>query len=575
MAPSSWRDRAGTLFACEKTPATGRQGMAVTNHPLASAAAIEMLAAGGNAIDAAVAALFTLTVVEPMMVGILGGGVALIRLADGRTTTIDGLSTAPAACRPDSYRPVSDNWPDYMETEGRRNAVGPGAVAVPGTLKAWCEALARFGRLPLDAVMEPAIRHAARGFAVTPYLATCIAEMAPDLARDPEIAAKFLPGGQALKAGDRLVQGAYADTLRRIAQGGPDTVYGGDLGAHIAHELAAAGSFVRSEDLRDYATVERAPIRGTYRGVEVIGPAPPASGGVQIVQMLNVLEGFDIGASGFGTAETTHLILEALKLAGADRRAAIADPAFIRVPADRLTAKDYAALRRAAIDPGRAGSFAAGAGIETVPVGSNESANTTHVTVADGDGNIITSTQTINSLFGSRIIIPGTGIIPNNYMYLFDPHPGHALSLAPGKRITSGISALIGCRDGRPVFALGLPGAHRIPAGALQAVINLVDHGMTLQEAVEAPRVFSWGQEAEIEAGMAQGVRDRLAAMGHPVWPSAHVGGGMCAIGFDADGGMTGAACWRADGVPMGAGGGLARTGTSFWPDPRKRLTTG
>ncbi len=575
MATSSWRDRAGTVFTCEKTPATGRQGMAVTNHPLASAAAIEMLAAGGNAIDAAVAALFTLTVVEPMMVGILGGGVALIRLADGRTTTIDGLSTAPAACRPDSYRPISDKWPDYMETDGRRNAVGPAAVAVPGTLKAWCEALARFGRLPLDAVMEPAIRHAARGFAVTPYLATCIAEMAPDLARDPEIAAKFLPGGQALKAGDRLVQGAYADTLRRIAQGGPDTVYGGDLGSHIAHELAAAGSFVRLGDLRDYATVERAPIRGSYRGVEVIGPAPPASGGVQIVQMLNILAGFDIAASGFGTAETTHLILEALKLAGADRRAAIADPAFIRVPADRLTAKDYAALRRAEIDPARAGSFVAGAGIETVPVGSNESANTTHVTVADGDGNIITSTQTINSLFGSRIIIPGTGIIPNNYMYLFDPHPGHALSLAPGKRITSGISALIGCRDGRPVFALGLPGAHRIPAGALQAVINLVDHGMTLQEAVEAPRVFSWGQEAEIETGMAESVRERLAAMGHPVWPSAHVGGGMCAIGFDDDGGMTGAACWRADGVPMGAGGGLARTGTSFWPDPRKRLTTG
>lgn len=575
MTSASWRDRAGTVFACEKTPATGRQGMAVTNHPLASAAAIEMLAAGGNAIDAAVAALFTLTVVEPMMVGILGGGVALIRLADGRTTTIDGLSTAPAICRPDSYTPISDSWPDYMETEGRRNAVGPAAVAVPGTLKAWCEALARFGRLPLEAVMEPAIRHAARGFAVTPYLATCIAEMAPDLSRDPEIAAKFLPGGQALKAGDRLVQGAYAETLRRIAQGGPETVYGGDLGSHIAHELAAAGSFVRLGDLRDYATVERAPIRGTYRGVEVIGPAPPASGGVQVVQMLNILEGFDIAASGFGTAETTHLILEALKLAGADRRAAIADPAFIRVPVDRLTAKDYAALRRAAIDPARAGSFAAGQGIETVPVGSNESANTTHVTVADGDGNIITSTQTINSLFGSRIIIPGTGIIPNNYMYLFDPHPGHALSLAPGKRITSGISALIGVRDGRPVFALGLPGAHRIPAGALQAVINLVDHGMTLQEAVEAPRVFSWGQEAEVETGMAQAVRDRLAAMGHPVWPSAHVGGGMCAIGFDDDGGMTGAACWRADGVPMGAGGGLARTGTSFWPDPRKRLTTG
>lgn len=569
----AWRARAGSVFACEKTPARGHRGMAVTNHPLASAAAVEMLAAGGNAIDAAVAALFTLTVVEPMMVGILGGGVALIRLADGTTTTIDGLSTAPASCRPDSYTPVSDVWPDYMETEGRRNAVGPAAVAVPGTLKAWCEALERFGSLPLEGVMEPAIRHAARGFAVTPYLATCAAEMAPDLARDPAIAATFLPGGTALKAGDRLVQGEYADTLRAIAKVGPGAIYGGSLGRHVAHELAKAGSFVAMDDLIAYATVERAPIHGTYRGVEIIGPAPPASGGVQIVQMLNILEGFDIAAAGFGTVEATHLILEALKIAGADRRAAIADPAFIHVPVARLTDKAYAAERRAEIHPARAGSYRAGAGIETVPVGSNESANTTHVTVADRWGNVITSTQTINSLFGARFVIPGTGIIPNNYMYLFDPHPGHALSLAPGKRITSGISALIGCRDGRPAFALGLPGAHRIPSGALQAVINLVDHGMTLQEAVEAPRVFSWGQDSEIETGIAEDVRARLAAMGHPVLASAHVGGGMCAIGFDGDAGLTGAACWRADGVPIGMGGGLARAGTSFWPDPRKRLT--
>jgi gamma-glutamyltranspeptidase/glutathione hydrolase len=573
MSVASWRDRAGTVFTCEKTPVTARRGMVVTNHPLASAAAIEMLAAGGNAIDAAVAALFTLTVVEPMMVGILGGGVALIRLADGRTLTIDGLSTAPAVCRPDSYKPVSDTWPDYMETEGRRNAVGSAAVAVPGTLKAWCEALARFGKLSLDTVLEPAVRHAARGFAVTPYLATCIAEMAPDLSRDAPIAAKFLPGGVPLRAGDWLVQGEYADTLRMIAKEGSDAVYGGSLGNHIGHELSKAGGFLTAADLKAYATIERIPVRGTYRGVELIGPAPPASGGVQIVQMLNILEGFDIAQLGFGTVKTTHLILEALKIAGADRRAAIADPAFIQVPMERLTSKDYANSRRAEIDPTRAGAYKAGAGIQTTPVGSNESANTTHVTIADGDGNIITSTQTINSLFGSRIMIPGTGIIPNNYMYLFDPHPGHALSLAPGKRITSGISAMIGCRDDRPAFAIGLPGAHRIPSGALQAVINLVDHGMSLQEAVEAPRVFSWGQESEIETGMAKVVRDRLAAMGHPVYDSAHVGGGMCAIAFDAEGGMTGAACWRADGVPMGAGGGLARAGTSFWPDPRKRVT--
>jgi gamma-glutamyltranspeptidase/glutathione hydrolase len=560
----SWRERAGTLFDCEKTPASARRGMAVTNHPLASAAALEMLAAGGNAIDAAVSALFTLTVVEPMMVGIFGGGVAVIRLADGRMLTIDGLSTAPAASRSDSYRPVSDTWPNYMETEGRRNVMGASAVAVPGTLKGWCEALERFGTLPLADVIEPAIRHARRGFRVTPYLATCTAEMAPDLAKDQAIAQVFLPGGTPLAAGAPLIQRDYAETLSAIARDGPGSVYGGGLGREIANYLGGAGSFLTAEDLAAYATVEREPVRGTYRGVEIMGPAPPASGGVHIVQMLNLLEAYDVGAMGFGTPETLHLLFEVLKIAAADRRAATADPAFVDVPVATLISKEYGDRRRADIDPRRARRHVAG-------VGTNESANTTHVTVADRDGNVVTSTQTINSLFGAKIMIPGTGIIPNNYMYLFDPHPGHALSLAPGKRITSGISALIGCRDGCPSFALGLPGAHRIPSGALQAVLNIVDHGMSLQEAVEAPRVFTWGEEAEMEDGFPESVRSAVAALGHPVKPVAHVGGGMCAIGFGDDRTMTGAACWRADGVPAGLGGGLARAGTSFWPDPRRK----
>ncbi|KFC65312.1 Gamma-glutamyltranspeptidase precursor [Bosea sp. LC85] len=558
-----WRDRAGSPFTCEKTAVSAHRGMAVTNHPLASAAAVEILAAGGNAIDAGVASLFTLTVVEPMMVGIFGGGAALIRLADGREVVLDGLSTAPAAARPDSFTPISDSWPDYMETRGRANRVGPQAVAVPGTLKAWCEAAGRYGRLPLRDLIEPAIRHAARGFRLSPYLATCIAEIAPDLALDPVIAAVFLPGGKPLAAGELLVQADYAATLRLIAEHGPDIVYGGELGRRIADHLARAGSYLRLEDLAAYRTVEREPVRGVYRGVEVVGPPPPCSGGVQTLQILNLLETYDIGKLGFGTSETLHLVLEALKIAAADRRAVTADPAFVDVPVARMISRDYAAQRRPDIDPGRAQAFES-------RILSNESANTTHVTIADDEGNIVTSTQTINSLFGARIMIPGTGIIPNNYMYLFDPHPGNALSLQPGKRITSGITALIGKRDGRPIFALGLPGAHRIPASAMQAVLNLVDHGMSVQEAVEAPRVFTWGPEAEIERSVPDAVRGTLASLGHRVAPVDHVAGGMCAIGFAEDGSMTGAACWRADGVPMGVGGGAARAGTSFWPDPRR-----
>lgn len=560
----SWRARAASPFRCEKQPATSSRGMVVTNHPLASAASAEMLAAGGNAVDAAIAALFTLTVVEPMMVGIFGGGMAHIRLPDGTHTVIDGLSTAPAATGPDTYRPVSDMpGPDYLETEGRENAVGPRAVAAPGNLKAWCETLARFGRLPLGDVIDPAIRHASRGFAVTPYLSSCIEECAADLARDAEIARLYLPGGKPAPAGHRLVQSDYAGTLRGIAREGADILYGGTLGRSVAAAIAQAGGFLTLDDLTAYRTVERAPVRGPYRGFEIVGPPPPSSGGVHVLQMLNILEGFDIAAMGFGSADHLHLVAEVLKIAFADRAAATADPAFVQVPVEKLISKDYAAERRASIDLGRAQSWSAG-------VAAGESANTTHVTVADRDGHVISTTQTINSLFGARFIVPGTGIIPNNYMYLFDPHPGKALSVQPGKRITTSQAPLIALKDGKPAFALGLPGGLRIFGSAMQAVINLIDHGMSLQEAVEAPRLWTQGQAVEVEEGFAPAVREALRERGHDVVTVPHVGGGMNAIAFHDDGTMTGAACWRADGTPVGLSGGLARANARFWPDLRR-----
>lgn len=561
---ADWRERAGTLFTCEKRPVTGARGLAVTNHPLASAAATEMLAAGGNAVDAAVAALFTLSVVEPMMVGIFGGGTALLRLASGETKVIDGYALAPARARPDSFTPLSDSWPDYMEVEGRANALGPQAIAVPGNLMAWCEMRARFGRLPLAEVMAPAIRHAAQGFRVTPYLAVCAAEVARDLARDAAIASLFLPHGKPIEAGQRLVQTDYAATLEAISNSGPELLYGGALGRTAAAYLEKAGGFLRLDDLASYRTIEREPVRGTYRGIEITGAPPPASGAIHTIQILNLLESFDLARLGFGTAETLHLVLEALKIAAADRSAATADPAFVTVPLARLTAKSYANERRGEIDPARAGTYPS-------RVLAPESAHTTHVTIADDEGTIVSATQTINSLFGARILIPGTGIIPNNYMYLFDPHPGHALSLEPGKRITSSMTPLIAYRAGAPLFALGLPGGPRIPAAALQAVLNLIDHGMDLQEAVEAPRVFTQGQEVECERAIPESVRQALRARGHEIVPVDHVAGGMCAIAFAPDGMMSGAACWRADGTPMAVGGGLARAGVSFWPDPARR----
>ena len=563
---SPWRSRSAAPFDTDRRPATGSRGMVVSNHPLASAAGVEMLAAGGNAVDAAVATLFTLTVVEPMMVGILGGGFANLLLPEGsagRQTILEGQARCPLAVGPTTFTPDPAAAPGSLDAVGRRNSVGRSAVAVPGNLMAWCQMLQRHGRLALADVMEPATRHARRGFAATAYLADCVAECAPDLALDAEIARVFLPGGQPLRPGTRVVQAAYADTLRQLARDGPDALYHGALGEVLAADMQRHGGILTQEDLAAYRSHDLPVLRSAYRGFEVTGPPPPCAGPLHIGQMLRILEGFDVAGSSFGSAANAHLLAEVMKIAFADRAASTADPDFVPVPVQQLLSAAHAAQRRAAIDPARAQDWAAA-------VQPGESANTTHVTVADRDGHVVCATQTINSLFGARYMVPGTGLIPNNYLYTFNPRPGLANSPAPGKRVTSSMAPLIVLQDGRPRVALGLPGGLRIFPSALQALVNLIDHGMSLQEAVEAPRLWTQGFELELEPAFADGVADALRARGHRVLRVPNVGGGMGAIRFRDDGDLEGAACWRADGTPMGVGGGLARAGVRFLPEARR-----
>ena len=630
-------------FVCEKKPAVGSRAMVVTNHPLASAAGAEMLLAGGNAVDAAVAALFALTVVEPMMVGILGGGMAHLRLPDGRHVVLDGLSTAPGAAHGAMYETVSDALPRYRETAGRANQVGPLAVAVPGALAGWCRALRDFGTFSIADVTAPAVRLAERGFTATPYLADCVADLASDLGRDPGLSALFLPGGAPLRAGARVVQPEYAETLRAIAREGADALYAGELGGALVEAMSRTGGLVTRADLGAYRVIERDPICGVYRDFEILGPPPPASSGVHVAQMLNLLEGFDVGAMGFGSPDAVHLLAEVMKIAFADRAVATADPAFVEVPVERITDKGYAERRRRRIDPARTrqwepgvsaaaamsglarqvgrgahgGSGALGGsgtpdgsgahGGSGVPDGSGVSGSsrahggsrmssgpgtpggsgaldgagapdgpgvgvtlgrepgcTTHVTVADAEGNVVATTQTINGLFGACVQVPGTGMIANNYMFNFDPHPGRALSVEPGKRVFTSMAPMMVRRDGRLLYALGLPGGLRIFPSALQALVNLLDHGMTLQEAVEAPRIWTEGGAVEMEKAFPEVVEKALADRGHEVARQQRIGGGMNAIAFGGDGSLTGAACWRADGTPVAVAGGLARAGVRF-----------
>lgn len=550
---TTWRARAGTTFTPQKQPAFGARGMVVTNHPAASAAGAQMLAEGGNAVDAAVAAILALTVCEPMMVGMFGGGLMHIALPDGTHEVLDGMATCPLNSRPEMFE----------GQDPRKQTLGALSVAVPANLLAWEAGLKRHGRFSMADVIAPAIRLASKGFAASGYLHECIAETAADLKLDATISRIFLEDGAPIPAGTRVVNEALADSLRAVAEEGAAALHEGDLGTSASIDLARKGGIITTDDLAAARMIRREPVRGTYRGIEVYGPPPPSAGGVHVLQMLNLLEAYDIAASGFGTPATLHLIAEALKMAFADRAVATADPAFLDVPVAKLISKDYAAERRAFLDTARAKAWSPG-------IRAMESANTTHITVADGEGRIACCTHTINSLFGAKIMLPESGLIPNNYMALFDPRPGLAQSIEPGKRITTSMSPLILRKDGKPWAALGLPGGLRIFASTFQAVMNLVDHGMSLQEAVEAPRLWTMGGPVEMEGAFPEEIRAALDAMGHQTVAMPHVAGGMGAIRWHEDGLMEGASCWRADGSPVAIGGGPARQGVRFWPDARR-----
>ena len=543
-------------FHCKKQPASGAGGVVVTNAPFGSAAGAEMLAAGGNAVDAAVAALLTLTVVEPMMVGITGGGIAHIRLPDGEHVIIDAQASAGAEMRADMFTPVSDTPDRYMEVAGRLNQVGGAAIATPGNLLGWCQMQEKYGRLPFADVIEPAIRAAKRGFTVSPYLSGSIRLHLEDLLQDPAIAAVFTRDGAPLAPGERLVMGDYAQSLKLIRDEGAAALHGGALGAALIARVQSGGADHGALTMQDLLAAEprsRAPIMGSYRGYEIIGPPPPASSGVHIVQMLNMLEHYDLASMGFGSEDSLRLLAEVIRIGFEDRRAASGDPDFVDVPVARYTSKAYAAeclaRLRAAPQP-----------IASAP---GESRDTTHVTTADKDGMIVSATHTINGMFGARIMVPGTGIIPNNYMVNFDPRPGKAMSIAPGKRVPTAMAPMIIRKDGVPVWALGLPGGPKIFPSALQAIVNLIDHGMTLQQAVEAPRLWTEGHHIELEPGYAAQAA-AFAALGRELRLEKTVGGGMNAISFAPGGMMTGAACWRADGTVMALGGGLAEAGIRF-----------
>ena len=551
-------------FETRKGGVTASRGVVATNHPLASSAGVEAMAHGGNAFDAAVASLFALSVVEPMMVGIFGAGFFVIRNGEtGEITTIDNYAVAPRAATDTMYRMVEERQPgqNIFATVGRKNEVGRLAVATPGTLKAWEHVVDSYGKLSLEEVVRPAIKLAREGFRASPYLSYVVEMFYADLGLFEASAGTFLPEGKLLKPGQRVLMPDYAETLEEIAEKGSDVLYGGELGRAIADDMEENGGLITVEDLASYRLIERDPVKGVYReDYEIYAMAPGSSGGTHIIQMLNILEASDVASLGFGSAEHLHLMAEVLKIAFADRQRYMGDPSLVEVPVEGLTLKEFAAERAQTI--GRnAKMYSPGDPLAYVKAGGE----TTHLSTMDSEGNMVAATQTLNNAFGSKVTVPGTGVLLNNCMTLFDPRPGRANSVAGGKRMLSSMSPTILLRKGEPFLCIGTPGGLRIFPSVCQAIVNIVDFGMTLQEAVEAPRIWTMGikgtpgEKLTVEDGFPEETRKLLTSRGHDVIPVPKVAGGMNGVMRDPETGLLhGGACWRADGTPIGVSGGGA-----------------
>lgn len=530
------------------------QAVVSANHAMAATAGLQMFAAGGTVADAAVATVFAAAVVEPMMLGIFGAGYILVRNGQtGKFWVIDNYSPAPSAATPEMY--LADNAGRTVDPRRRKNRIGYLACAVPGSLAGWCLLHSRLGRLPLEFVLGPAIAYAEHGFPVGQHLLQCIESEKDNLALFPQSAEIFLPNGKPPKIGDRIKNPYHAETLRLIAKDGPDIFYQGALGDRVVDEIQSQGGLLTKKDLQSYSVIECEPIRGTYRDCEIVGVPLTSAGGILIQEALNILEGFDLKALGFGTPHYWHVILEVLKIVFADRNRYLGDPKFVESPINKLLDKTYGASRRSEIDLQRA----------AMPITDTsrtaDSSHTTHITVADAVGNMVLMTQTLMEFFGCRAVISGTGAFMNNTMALFDPRPGRPNSIAPGKRMLTFTSSTIVQRDGKPWFAVGTPGGERIFSSVLQAIINVIDHGMTLQEAVEAPRVFANGRVTEVESDIGSKIVDELKSLGHEANAVFNIAGGMNGVEILESGLLSGAACWRADGAPAGLGGGPARPG--------------
>ena len=520
---------AAQLHAASLAPAAAENGMVVSAQHLATKVGVDVLKRGGNAIDSAVAVGYALAVVYPAAGNLGGGGFMTVQLADGRKTFLDFREKAPLAATANMYLDKEGNVIKGLSTHGHL------AVGVPGTVSGLETARQKYGTMQRAALIAPAITLAERGFALEQGDVDMLATATADFKKDPATGTIFLNKGEPFAVGQKLVQKDLAKTLKAISQKGPDGFYKGPVGAAIVKSSQEGKGIITQADLDQYTTRELAPLECDYRGYHVISAPPPSSGGVVVCEMLNILEGYPLKDLGFRSAQAVHYQIEAMRHAYMDRNSYLGDPDFVKNPLERLLDKGYAEKIRAVIDPKKAGVSK-----DIKPgVPPHEGSNTTHYSIVDQWGNAVSVTYTLNDWFGAKVTAAGTGVLLNNEMddftskvgvpNLYGLVQGEANSIAPGKRPLSSMSPTILTKDGKPVFVVGTPGGSRIITVVLHSILNVVDYGMNVQEAVDAPRFHQqWLPDVtNVETfALSPDTRKVLTDMGHNLGvpqPANHV----------------------------------------------------
>lgn len=511
-------------FADERhLPNAGRGGIVVAGDQLASQVGADILAQGGNAVDAAVATAFALAVTLPRAGNIGGGGFMLVHMREtGKTVAIDYREMAPAAATSDMYIGEDGEVDNHVIRYTRK------AAGVPGTVAGLLHAHETFGVLPLKTVMAPAIKLATKGYPLSYYAIAMVEGYRDRLCADAAACAEFFKAEGSYLPGDTMYRRDLGKTLRLISRQGRDGFYKGAIADAIADDMAANSGLITREDLANYQVVTREPIKGTYRGYEIHSMPPPSSGGVHVIQILNIMETRDPYRLRGDSAEALHFLAEAMRLAFADRAEHLGDPDYTDVPVEGLSSKEYARQLAAGIDPDKARpSSEIGPGDPY----AFESPDTTHFSVIDGDGNMVANTYTLNLSFGSRIVVPGTGILLNNEMDDFSAAPGapnfyglvgnEKNAIEAGKRPLSSMTPILLLKDGEPFLATGGAGGSRIITSVLNVLLNVIDRGMNIADATEQRRIHHQWLPDQIlyEDGLSEDTKKLLEAKGHKLTP--------------------------------------------------------